>query len=213
MRYWVYGVDGSTKAPRDPLFLEADTEEAVRKQAAEMGMQVDEIEVVEPHSVPAVSQEGVSPSSGIPQSTVELRSAPTVSEEAGVVARFLQSDQPLARLLVVVLRVLAVIAAIWGMMNTANAIDAAGAVEARLKAMQNSSERFSTASSTEAAEIASSARYAAGIAVFSAMVYGVALVAVLLALAEGLRLAIIITRNTGGAAAPFSPHKSKRHKR
>jgi hypothetical protein len=50
MRYWVYGVDGSSKRPREPLFIEADSEAAARARAIEEGMQVEEIEAVRPRS-------------------------------------------------------------------------------------------------------------------------------------------------------------------
>ena len=48
MRFWVYGVDGTSKTPRDPLFLEADSAEATRAQALEFGMQAEEVEPVQP---------------------------------------------------------------------------------------------------------------------------------------------------------------------
>jgi hypothetical protein len=52
MRFWVYGVDRTSKQPRDPLFLEADSEEAARAAASAEGMQVEEVEVVRPRAEP-----------------------------------------------------------------------------------------------------------------------------------------------------------------
>jgi len=177
MRYWVYGVDGSSKQPRDPLFIEADSEEAARARATEEGMQVEEIEAVQPRSP-----------------------APPHSEEASVFGRFFRVDHLLARCLIVVLRVLAVIAAIWGLWNTGVAIEAAGAVGARAKELERIAPGGASATSS-----------AAVLAVFAAIVYGVALVTVLFALAEGLRLAIIIERHTRGEKVLLSREK-RRHR-
>jgi hypothetical protein len=43
MHYWVYGLDGVSKQPCKPLFLEANSEEQARALAAETGMQVEEV--------------------------------------------------------------------------------------------------------------------------------------------------------------------------
>jgi hypothetical protein len=108
MQYWVYGVDSSSKQPRDPLFLEADSEDAARAQATAEGMQVEEVEPVQPRSEVAPAPEGTR-----------------------AVARFLRADHLLARCLVVTLRVLAVLAALWGLLSTVAAREAAKAVDAR----------------------------------------------------------------------------------
>jgi hypothetical protein len=50
MRFWVYGIDSASKAPRDPLFLEADSPEAAQAQARELGMQAEEVEPVQPRT-------------------------------------------------------------------------------------------------------------------------------------------------------------------
>jgi hypothetical protein len=53
MRYWVYGLDAISHEPREPLFIEADNEEAARQQAAETGMAVEEVEAVQPRAEPS----------------------------------------------------------------------------------------------------------------------------------------------------------------
>lgn len=47
MRYRVYGLDAISKEARPPLTLEADNEESARRQAAEMGMAVHQVEALE----------------------------------------------------------------------------------------------------------------------------------------------------------------------
>ena len=44
MRYVAYGRDIITKEPREPLSLEAETEDGALKQAAELGMEVYSVE-------------------------------------------------------------------------------------------------------------------------------------------------------------------------
>lgn len=51
MRYRIYGQDLISKEPRPPLDIEAETEEAARTQAAEMGMDILQVEPMRP--VPA----------------------------------------------------------------------------------------------------------------------------------------------------------------
>ncbi|MCC6418063.1 MAG: hypothetical protein IT429_07405 [Gemmataceae bacterium] len=52
MRYWVYGVDAVSRAPRDPLFFEAASEADARAQAQALGMAVAEVEAVQPKVTP-----------------------------------------------------------------------------------------------------------------------------------------------------------------
>jgi hypothetical protein len=138
MRYWVYGVDLTTKDPRDPLIIEAISEEAARAQAKDLGMAVEEVEAAQPLT------------------TVDV--AP--------------SDYPLANALVHVFRLLAVVS---GFLSALAVFKGMELVEADL------SSRFS----------------ARGIvAALNAMLQGIVIVSILLAAAEGLRLAIAIERNT-----------------
>ena len=51
MRYWVYGVDGISNEPREPLFIEAVGDAEARTQARAVGMVVREVEPVEPKDV------------------------------------------------------------------------------------------------------------------------------------------------------------------
>jgi hypothetical protein len=44
MAYWVYGRDAASGKPRDPLFIEADSADSARAQAASEGMVVEEVE-------------------------------------------------------------------------------------------------------------------------------------------------------------------------
>jgi hypothetical protein len=48
MPYWVYGHDAKNAQRRDPLFIETDDEADARRQAEEIGMVVEEIELVKP---------------------------------------------------------------------------------------------------------------------------------------------------------------------
>jgi hypothetical protein len=57
MPYWVYGKDLATAQPRDPIFLEVDSEAEARTQATEAGMSVEEVEFVAPPAQ-AVNDEG-----------------------------------------------------------------------------------------------------------------------------------------------------------
>jgi hypothetical protein len=98
-----------------------------------------------------------------------------------------------------VLRVLAGVAAIWGIFNIGVSIEAVDAVSRQATQM----ERVSPV-------IVSSARSAAMLAVFSALIFSVALVAIFLALAEGLRLALRIEQQTRGQQASSKEERSKR---
>ncbi len=48
MPFWIYGRDAATGGARDPLFIETENEEDARRQAAEAGLEVDEVERVHP---------------------------------------------------------------------------------------------------------------------------------------------------------------------
>lgn len=48
MPFWVHGRDAATDRPRDSLFIETDDEADARKQAADAGMMVEEVEFVRP---------------------------------------------------------------------------------------------------------------------------------------------------------------------
>jgi hypothetical protein len=180
MRFWVYGVDAASREPCDPLFLEADCEAAARKQATEQGILVEDVEAVQPRSSTAIM-------------------APLPLREPGPILRFFLSENWLPRLLIVVLRVLAGVAAIWGIFNIGVSIEAVDAVSRQATQM----ERVSPV-------IVSSARSAAMLAVFSALIFSVALVAIFLALAEGLRLALRIEQQTRGQQASSKEERSKR---
>ncbi len=51
MRYWVYGIDGISKEPREPLFIEAVSDAEARTQARALGMVVREVEPIEPKGI------------------------------------------------------------------------------------------------------------------------------------------------------------------
>ncbi len=180
MRFWVYGVDVASKEPCDPLFLEAESETAARKLATEQGIQVEDVEAVQPRSSTAIM------------------AAPPL-REPGPILRFFLSENWLPRLLIVVLRVLAGVAAIWGIFNIGVSIEAVDAVSRQAPQM----ERVTPG-------LVSSTRSAAVFAVFSAFVFSVALVAIFLALAEGLRLALRIEQQTRGLRATSSEEGNKR---
>jgi hypothetical protein len=46
MAFWVYGRDASSGQPRDPLYIETEHEDDARNQAAEAGLEVEEVEFV-----------------------------------------------------------------------------------------------------------------------------------------------------------------------
>jgi hypothetical protein len=48
MPFWVYGRDATTGQPREPLFIEVESEADARQQAADAGMTVEEVESVRP---------------------------------------------------------------------------------------------------------------------------------------------------------------------
>lgn len=57
MQYWIYGLDAISREPREPMFLEADSEDAAREHATEIGMSVEEVELVQPRPRPSKPSE------------------------------------------------------------------------------------------------------------------------------------------------------------
>ena len=160
MRYWVYVVDGVSREPREPLFVEAASEEDARAQAKELGMAVVEIEAVEP------------------KVTTPSTPAPAPAPQDGQA-----SDHSVARVLVTVFRVLAVVIEVlyivlFGM--TLQAVSQAKEMAERMGVQVELS---------------------GGAALVRIAVEGVLVVAALLAVAELLRLGMAIERNTRGGAA------------
>jgi hypothetical protein len=112
------------------------------------------------------------------------------------------TDHLLARGLVWGLRGLAFIAALWGLINIGNAIESsrvAGEGSKQFRAVPGDPE-----------QVAKAAERAGTTGVFTAVIFAVALVAVLLALAEGLRLCLLIEGNTRTAGQPQARDKGKR---
>lgn len=159
MRYWVYGVDGVSREPREPLFLEAANEEDARAQAKARGMAVAEVEAVEPKAV----------SSPAPTGTAQ----PADSGRT-------DADHPVAAVLVKVFRVLAGVVALLYLILLFLTLDAA------LKAEEL------------ARKMGSSTAAPVGAAVLRILLEAVFAVAVLLAVAEFLRLGMAVERNTRG---------------
>jgi hypothetical protein len=168
MPYWVYGLRTPSSAdplgirsaqpqPADPLFIEADTEEAARAKAQELGMLVESVEFVQARAKQAPT---------VPQ--------PTPSPEEG--------EHRVASVLITVFRVLAAICGLLTLIQVGMALD----VASRLGA-------------------------AGAAAVIRAILQGVAVVAILLAVSEGLRLGIAIERNTRGNG-PMSMQGKKHRK-
>jgi hypothetical protein len=176
MRYWVYGVDGVSKEPREPLFIEADSEEAARQQARDQGMEVAEIDPVQPRS------------EGTPAHPAAEPHHPPVE------------GRPLLRAFTIGLRVLAAVALIWGAINTGLAVEAANtASRARAQLPGKSAEAGLTASEAHA--------------IFTAVLMGLSLAAVLMALAEGLRLALVIEHNTHSQRVVVHRDRKKHHRK
>jgi hypothetical protein len=111
MRYWVYGVDGISREPRDPLFIEAATEEDARAQAKEMGMAAEEVEAVQPKAIQPPASVGAAPA---PASAESERS---------------DSGNSVARILVRVFRVLAGIVGLLYLVLFFITVDAASKAE------------------------------------------------------------------------------------
>jgi hypothetical protein len=118
------------------------------------------------------------------------------------------TDHLLARGLMWGLRGLALVAAIWGLINIGNAMEAsrvAREASKQFRAFPGDPEQV-----PKAEQVAKAAERAGTTAVFTAVIIAVALVAVLLALAEGLRLCILIEGNTRTAGQPQAREKGKR---
>jgi hypothetical protein len=156
MRYLIFGRDQESGQPVEPFVVDAEDEADARNRVAELGTVVDRV-------VPAPAE--------VPVSDVAPDSA--------------AMDHVVARGLVWVLRALALIAAIWGLVNIADASRAAREAAKEFRAFPGGRE-----------QMAKAAERAGTTAVFTAVVLATALVAVLLAMAECLRLCIQIERNT-----------------
>ena len=72
MPFWVHGRDTATGRPRDPLFIETESEDDARQQAAEAGMAVEEVE-----HVPAVPSEEASESGWVAPPDDAPKAAPS----------------------------------------------------------------------------------------------------------------------------------------
>ncbi len=155
MRYWVYVVDGVSKEPREPLFVEAASEEDARAQAKELGMAVVKIEAVEP------------------KVTTSSAPAPALAPRDGQA-----SEHPIARVLVTVFRVLAVIVGMLYMVLFGVTLAAVSQAE------------------QTAVEVSGVA------ALVEIVLQAVLAVSALLAVAEFLRLGMAIERNTRGRSGP-----------
>jgi hypothetical protein len=111
-------------------------------------------------------------------------------------------DHLLARGLIWGLRGLAVLAALWGLINIGSAMEAsrvAGEAAKQFRGFPGDPE-----------QAAKAAERAGATAVFTVVIFAFALVAVLLALAEGLRLCILIEGNTRTAGQTQAREKGKR---
>ena len=108
-------------------------------------------------------------------------------------------DHLVARGLIWVLRGLAVIGAIWGMMNIINTMDVARTTSMAAARFRD----FPNRASTDVREnMADSVQRAASMSVFTAVIIAAAVVAVPMALAELLRLFVLIERNTRASGQP-----------
>jgi hypothetical protein len=166
MRFWVYGRDAVSNAPRDPLFVEAADEAAARAEASGAGMRVEDVEPVQPRPVPPPAAQP--PASGTPAA---------------------ESGYTFAGALVVGLRVLAGVAAVWWLGNTAVLIEQAQDVAARARELDR-----------VVAGAGRSAVLAANRAVFEGLVTGLGWVGVLLGVGEVLRLAVAAERQARASA-------------
>jgi hypothetical protein len=125
--------------------------------------------------------------------------APTGTPASADMSQFL-----MARGLVLVLRALAVLAALWGLMSVVSASRAAHAAAQAAKASGGMAVPQNT--------VAQAADRAGAMAVFTAALVGLMLVAVPLVLAEGLRLAITIEGNTRKTAQALRKVAEESHK-
>jgi hypothetical protein len=112
MHYWVYGVDGVSREPREPLYIEGVSEEEARAQAKEMGMAVEEVEAVQPKPTPASAA-----------AVVAAPSAPTGESLRP------ETDHPVPPVLVKLFRVLAGVAGLLYLILFFTTLDAASKAE------------------------------------------------------------------------------------
>jgi hypothetical protein len=131
--------------------------------------------------------------------------APTAGAFAAAPPDGAEMGHWIARGLVLVLRCLALLAAVWGVIHIADAVEV---YRAALEAIKQA-----RANQVGAERLAQEAESAAAKAVFTAVITVVAVVAVLLALAEGLRLAVLIEWNTRKTGQLQERAKGKRRAR
>ena len=170
MRYQVFGHDAESGQPVEPSFVDAEDEQDARNRATEQGISVDRV-------VPA-------PALGTPHG-LPGREAGTAPSPTGPAV----ADHRAVRGLVWVLRVLALVALIWGVMEVSKAVEAS---RVGLWTPAGASRE----AEDQADRLAQAAAIANRGVVFQAVFFATVLPAVLLALAEGLRLAIAIEGNT-----------------
>jgi hypothetical protein len=152
---------------------------------------------------PAFQREPSEDVSADPKSVAVGRGAPTSNQGSGpALTPDALSSHLLARGLVWILRGLAVLAAIWGLINLVHAMEASRAVRETSKHLRDFTD--------DSARLTQAAEKAGTIAVLTALVSATALVAVLLALAEGLRLCILIEGNTRGRGKVQAREREKR---
>ena len=162
MRYWVYGVDGVSREAREPLFIEAASEEDARAQAKELGMAVEEVEAVQPKFTTPSAPAGAPPT------------PPNAEREHPGI------DHPVARVLVIVFRVLAVVVALLYTVLFTMTLQAASQAE------------------EVARKLGRTVEVPVGAAVVRVVLEAVLVVSLLLAVAELLRLGMALERNTRG---------------
>jgi uncharacterized protein YbjQ (UPF0145 family) len=78
MPYWAYGHDAKTGLRRDPLFFETEDEADARRQAEQIGMVVEELELVAPSSATEANPELPKTQGFHPNSEVVLATTPTI---------------------------------------------------------------------------------------------------------------------------------------
>jgi hypothetical protein len=158
---------------------------------------------------PAFKREGTGVDTSVRKGVAADRAAPSEAPPPAVTLASPGAAHLLARGLVWGLRGLALVAAIWGLLNLINAMEASRVANELVKQFQAFPGNPEPLAKFEQNLKAAAARQAA-VAVFTAVILAVALVAVLLALAEGLRLCILIEGNTRMAGPSQGSEKGKR---
>jgi len=130
------------------------------------------------------------------------------SNPSATVAHDTRSRYRLASILIWVLRGLAFLALIWGIISFSNALDSSRVANEALRKVRHEFQGPEGEQlNVERAFRATAA--AASTAVMTAMLLTVCLMTVLLATAEGLRLCIQIERNTRATGAEASTHRGR----